>query len=294
MKKHSSHSSFSYENTAIMLIWAGIIIIIFITIIYAFQSYFPFLKVNFGEYGELIGGTVGSLWALAGAILFYEALKFQRTELKMQRHEIELQRREIIEQTEQIRKQNETLAIQTIENTYFRLMSLHNEIVETIITEKNEFTYESVKKKQMISGRKCFVEYYQIFKRIFHTSFEDVLPDSFSTESNKMIVEYAFRIFYDEFQADLGHYFRNLFTIFTFIDNADIKNKGFYIKLIRSQLSNYELLMLYFFCLSDRNPSFKPLIEKYTVFRNLPMDELIEITKVLYDEQAFSRPGVDD
>ncbi len=294
MKKESSHSSFSYENTAITLIWAGILFIIVVTGLYSFQSYLPFIKVNFGEYGELIGGIVGSLWALAGVILFYEALKFQRTELKLQRHEIELQRREIIEQTQQIRKQNETLAIQTIENTYFRLMSLHNEIVESITAEKDEFTYERVKKKQMISGRKCFVEYYQIFKRIFHTSFEDVLPDSFSSETNKMIVEYAFRIFYDEFQADLGHYFRNLFTIFTFIDNADIKNKGFYIKLIRSQLSNYELLMLYFFCLSDRNKNFKPLVEKYTVFRNLPVDELIEITKVLYDEQAFSRPGFDD
>ena len=35
--------------------------------------------------GEFFGGTVGSIWALAGVILFYLALIYQRRELELQR-----------------------------------------------------------------------------------------------------------------------------------------------------------------------------------------------------------------
>ncbi|MEM7110131.1 MAG: hypothetical protein AAF519_18025, partial [Bacteroidota bacterium] len=38
-----------------------------------------------GTAGEFLGGTVGSIWALAGVILFFLALIYQKRELVLQR-----------------------------------------------------------------------------------------------------------------------------------------------------------------------------------------------------------------
>ncbi len=281
--------SSTYERIAIALIWAGMIIILITTILFTLESTLHFLNIHYGQYGEFIGGMVGSLWALAGVILFYEALRFQRTELKMQRHELELQRHEIVEQTYQFKKQNETLEIQTFENTYFKLLSLHNEILESIVMEIKTGDKDKTHTYREIRGRDCFHEYYQRYKKVFHWAFEEQSKAGFDESTLKRIIEYSYKIFYEEYQADLGHYFRNLFTIFKFVDSAK-GNPRFYINLIQSLLSNFELLLLYFHCLSDINPEFKRLVEDYSLFYKIIEDELIEITKSLYLDKAFEMP----
>lgn len=286
--KSGDHSS-SYEKAAIILIWSGLAIGAVATVLYSLQGFFPIINARFGQYGELVGGIVGSLWALAGVILFYEGMIFQRNELKMQRHELELQRHEIIEQTEQYKMQNEFIAIQMFENTFFQLMSLHNEIVESINMDINE---KGVPDKsggggQKIIGRDCFVEYYRIYKRFFHFSFEEIRISELDDEMARELINNSYVLFFEESQADLGHYFRNLYAIIRFVDKSKIKDKGFYIDLVRAHLSNYELILLFFHCLSSHGRLMKPLVEKYAMLQNLPHDELIQMTKHLFGNMAF-------
>lgn len=284
--KNNDHS-FSYEKTAFALIWIGVIIIVFATVIFSFEDSKLFFKDHFGDYGEYIGGFVGSLWALAGVALFYEALRFQRTELKMQRHELELQRHEIVEQTAQYRKQNETLLVQTFENTFFQLMLLHNEIVSSIHMEVTDHDVEKGEIKQTVNGRDCFVEYYRIYKRFFHASFEEVRYDQLDEEMSKELINSSYTLFFEASQANLGHYFRNFQAIIKFIDKSELKRREFYIDLIKAQLSNFELILIYFHCISVLGKNIKPLIEKYSMFAHIPDDELVRITKYIYDEKAF-------
>lgn len=289
MGKDNSDGISSYERAALIMVWVGFVIVLIATFIYFFEFTFKFFSPRFGQYGEFLGGSVGSIWSLAGVILFYDSLRNQRQELKMQRHELQLQRHEIIEQTEQIKRQNETLEIQTLENTFFQLIMLHNEIVETIDLEVHQISLGNTEMEiKKAVGRDSFVEYYQIYKRCFHTSLEKAAPQEFTHETLKLLVDYSFREFFNEHQSNLGHYFRNLYIIFSFIDSKIQKDKSFYVGLIRAQLSNYELKLLYFFCLSDKNPLFKPLAEKYSLFHHLAEDELIEITKELYNKSAFT------
>ncbi len=280
----------SFERSAFLLIWIGVTLIILTTLFYSFDSLKSFFWDRFGDYGELIGGIVGSLWSLAGVILFYEALRFQRTELKMQRHELELQRHEIIEQTEQQRMQNITLAHQAFENTFFQLMTLHNEIVESISMEINEqgiLNENGTLKLKIINGRKCFVQYYNLFKRYFHFSLEEINTKDLNVDMVEELVDNSYILFFEDSQANLGHYFRNLFAIIKYVDTTSPKDKLFHIELIRAQLSNYELLLIYFHCLSRLGIKYKKLMEKYGFFYNLPHDELVEMTKELYDKNAF-------
>lgn len=85
------------------------------------------------------------------------------------------------------------------------------------------------------------------------------------------------------FDGTLDHYFRYLYRILKHIDESDLLNKlenpkkerEYYAHVLRAQLSNYELLMLFYNGLIGENPqTIKKLIEKYAMFNNLRAWEL--------------------
>lgn len=64
-----------------------------------------------------------------------------------------------------------------------------------------------------------------------------------------------------------------------------------YTSIIRAQLSDYELLWLFYNCLSNNGTDFfKPLVEKYSLLKNMPKDKLTN-DKFLeeYNESAFKK-----
>ncbi len=295
MKKTIPESQSSYERFAIILIWIGIVIILITTVLFSFNNTLEIMQKHFGQYGEYVGGLVGALWSLASVLLFYEALLFQRNELKMQRHELELQRHEIIEQTEQYRMQNETLSQQMFENTFFQLLTLHNEIVNSINIELEEHSFgisqpQKLGTSNLIRGRDCFVEFYNYFKFIYMDTVELMSVTNPSNDDYLNIINESFDRFYYMYQEHLGHYFRNLYNLVKFIDRSEIKNKTFYTNLVHAHLSNFELILLFYSNLSNIGTNFKPLVEKYSILINLPEMELIDIRhKELYDEKAYKQ-----
>ncbi len=67
-----------------------------------------------------------------------------------------------------------------------------------------------------------------------------------------------------------------LYNIFKFIDKSEIKNKHFYSNLVRAQLSNHELSILFYNSLSQYgSEKFSPLIVKYSVLKNMPQSVLL-------------------
>ena len=103
-KTENKKGKYIYEIIAFVFIIAGIFIIIS-----AYSNFFPWLSSNnIGIFGDYIGGIVGSLWALAGVMLFYSALRKQREEIELQRLQLEDQRKEI--------------EIQRFDNTFFSII----------------------------------------------------------------------------------------------------------------------------------------------------------------------------
>lgn len=285
----------SFEKVAFFFIFAGVGLVI----IHLFMFYFDglILKIvpldvlqSLGQFGEYNVSMIEAIWSLASVILFYETLRFQRQELILQRHELELNRNELLEQTQQIRDQNKLVFIQTIENTFFQLLMLQTEIVKSVTLNVKAKGYNTSNDEAVpiITGRDCFVEYYKYFKNIY-TDHVDLLgiaspnrQDMFDT------IEESFEKFYGMFHSDLGHYLRNIYSIVEFIDTAKMDNKVFYKKLVVAQLSDHELLLLFYYCLSKRSKDFKLLVEKYSLFINLPEPELLDIRhKDLFDRRAF-------
>ena len=61
--------------------------------------------------------------------------------------------------------------------------------------------------------------------------------------------------------------------------------------IVRSQLSDYELVMLFYNCISiNGKDKFKPLIEEFAVFNNIRPELLVCADhKKLYNDSAYDR-----
>jgi hypothetical protein len=271
----------------------GIIIFIVVIALWCFSWYYIdnyIIEENRGTFGDKFG-AVNALFsglAFAGLII---TLLYQKEELKLQREELNGQKKEFEEQ-------NKTLKRQRFENTFFNMLSLQQEIVsnlsyEWIFISNYHFSLSEVlkptKTKNTYNGR-------EVFEAIFE--YVDIENKSHSKYRNG-IRNYIESFGIDDFVniislSRFDHYFRHLYHIFKYVDTSDLiedDERYDYTSIIRSQLSDYELVMLFYNCLSENGKDkFKPLIEKYTVFNNLRDDLLVKSEhKVKYKESAYNR-----
>jgi len=193
--------------------------------------------------GDFIGGIVSVASALVGVFLLYETLRLQRIELK---------------------KSRKMFKYQQFENSFFQLLSLHNEIVSGIDISKSEMEDSPL----LHTGRDCF--------EFFYKEFKGMIPKS--DIKNLEIAKKKYKDFYYKREADLGHYFRNMFHILNYVKFSPINSeqKKRYSDILRSTLSLNELRLLYYnhqanFC----NEEFKNLIREYNFLKSLSKYNLI-------------------
>lgn len=245
---------------------------------------------NITTYSEFIAGLIGGIWSLAGVLLFYSSLSSQKADLEAQKDLLVKQIDEVVAQTKEFRIQNEMAKDQKNEETFFQLLRFHNEIITSIELEQSDVDFSTGENiTKTVVGRKAFVEYYDIFKRFFGETSESMSAD---TEENlAKLFDKCYNTFYLEYQADLGHYFRNLYNVLRYIKSVKKESQPFFLSLLIAQLSNYELTMLFFHCLRSTNKDFKYLVEEFEVLAQVPKDEVTSMAYVLYDIKAFGEDG---
>lgn len=96
----------------------------------------------------------------------------------------------------------------------------------------------------------------------------------------------------------LHQYFRYLYRIMKYIDNSELvseEEKYNYTSILRAHLSHYELLLLFYDGLSVTGVNkMKPLLEKYSVLKNLDVSSLSDTDKTLYgDLESLEHPEGD-
>ncbi len=294
-KTISSLEAISYERVAFFFIWVGITLVVLHLVLFYWDNLLLGLASketlqSLGQFGEYMVSMIGSFWSLASIILFYETLKFQRNELKLQRHELELNRNELLEQTQQLRDQNKLMMLQNVENTYFQLLMFHNEILKDISFDfdKTEASGASDEKKP-IEGRDSFIEYFLKFNSIYQNAVDDIGITSPTKDEMVGSISEAFESFMYMYHSELSHYFRNILNILEFLDTCKLENKRFYRKLLIAQLSDYELILIFYYCIWDKGRPLKQLAEKYSLFINLNDVKLFDNRhKQLFEDSAFS------
>lgn len=105
-------------------------------------------------------------------------------------------------------------------------------------------------------------------------------------------LQMAYDAFWLRRQQDLAHYYRYLYNVLRFVHEAKgIEDRGPYVKLLRAQLSDFELVMLFYTALNKHGINYWLYIHEYQLFDNLPLGMLIESTHATYySARSFGAP----
>ena len=255
-------------------------------------SYFIDEPTNQGTFGDMFGAVNALFSGLAFAGLI-ATLLYQKDELRLQREELKLTREELKGQRKEFEVQNKTLKRQRFENTFFNMLSLQQEIVANLSYDKVENT---------MSGNPFKPEVKHILykgRTIFHELYLNLIVSTTHNKSycgiKQAIIVHGVEIYSNiPSTTRFDHYFRHLYRIYKYVDKSDLisdEERYDYACIIRSQLSDYELVMLFYNCLTENGrEKFKPLIEKYTTFNNLRVELLADVIhKNEYAEIAYNR-----
>ncbi|MCG8839051.1 hypothetical protein G1K37_11920 [Tenacibaculum dicentrarchi] len=291
-----------YSGWGWTFVWLGLIFSIF--------SVWYFLHTNIEKgfalnlLGDFLGGSVASLWSLAGLFFIYVAflgqkqqLLNQQLELMYSQLEVKYTRLELSGQKEELKKQNDTLKQQKFENTFFQLITLFNSIVNSLDLRNNETDVI------ISTGRDCFELFYKKLRQYTQNENRTIYREEKKYNLDIKSEDYqmpktpigrtikAYDNIYKIDKSDLSHYFRTIYHIFKFIENSDITNKKQYTSIARAQLSSYEQILIFYNCLhSNGIEKFKPLIEKHSIFKNIDESLIINQNDLKeYGKEAYGK-----
>lgn len=257
---------------------------------------------NLSLLGNYLQGAVQSLWSLAAFLFIYVAFLGQQQQLQQQTEQFEIeqerQRQERLSQDKEFQVQQKAVQRQNFETAFFQMLGVQNQLVVRLRdADPPQQPYDQ-------NGPcDCFQRWYEDFKRPQSTWGDEFKMDEKSgipieMRAAKDDIE-RYMGFYRHYQGVLGHYFRNLYHIIKFVNETaaladtdkkqDYKNRRFYTSLVRATLSQYELALLFYNCLSSNGDEFfKPLVEKYGLLKNFAFDSTIdERDKAKYNDSAF-------
>jgi Putative phage abortive infection protein len=166
---------------------------------------------------------------------------------------------------------------QLFESSFFQLLSAHGRIVDGISTPYNG---------KELRSRDCFTQWYAQFrKKLFPAALQESGGDTVAA------VQPAFDRLYAIWRTDLGHYFRSLYNLIKFVKEANRADGRRYTNLVRAQMSDQELLVLFYNCLTLRGAKFKPLIVEFALLKHLDPNDLCHPDHHgLYENAAYGLP----
>lgn len=282
------HEAFFSERTGKILSIFGLVIISLTILLYLilgswdFEWYFD--EAIMGQFGDFIGGFIGSLFSLAGIILFYVALKEQRRDININQQNLGLQTDALNQQVLEFRDQKEEL-IET-RKVYEEQTILIREQTNLYRLQNKELKEQSgIAKVQQFDT--SFFSYLSIFndyknslnlltpsKNYFGALTEKiravVSDDKSLNKSLENICEQYLEI-YNENKDKLSPYFKTLYRLMVLVDTSNIDDykKIEYFKLIRSQLSDDELLILHYNYHTNLGIKVRSYIIKYSILKHL-------------------------
>ncbi|WP_170952707.1 putative phage abortive infection protein [Rhodobacter sp. JA431] len=230
------------------------------------------LKYGWTLHGPDDRGTFGDQFGAVNALFTGLAFAGVLYAIFLQRHEVELLHEEL-ERTKQLLKNQEELAQlqlasqrkQIFEGTFFQTLSVFNGIVSGMDLKSTG--------KPDVTGKDVFPVFLDRIRGIspLKTAGYYQTMEAESVGSS----EVAYEDFYKKHASELGHYFRVLYNILKLVDRSDVDDKRFYTNLVRAQLSDDEALLLFINGISPRGEKIKPLLEKYSMLKNVRMEDKI-------------------
>lgn len=246
----ATENVFFTEKTAFIITIVAVTVLIISIFVFIILGSWSFSKIldeaKIAQFGDFVGGFVGPLFAFVGVILFYVALTDQRKDIKInqstlenqvralnhqilefqaQNKELEAQRKEMVLTREIYEQQSKTMRIQQFDSIFFPLLNVY-------IAIKNNLNLDEPEK--------------DFFKKIFTkmtSEFSQIDPHICHNEIIKKFTDV-----YLEHQGILSHYFKTIYRIAKTIDSSTLteEDKFSYFKILRSQMTEFEQIILYY------------------------------------------------
>lgn len=195
-------------------------------------------------------------------------------------YSIQLQRSDLAENEKQTTRQFENAERQRFETTFFQMLTVHDSIVNSLDLRKNGAPTSS--------GRDCFKAYHQRLLGQYRAAKQEGPDDPVAR------IKVAYAVFWKENRQDLGHYMRFLFNFIRYVDEAEIPRMASdsvdprtkFIRVLRSQISDYELAILFYNFFSPYGEKFRELSGRYDLLDNMPKE------LVLFQDHLKYRQGM--
>lgn len=272
------------KKIKIPLILFGILIVYFLALYFA-KDITEFVygcedgKAALSRAGEF-GDSAGAINALFSALAFFGVLWT------------------LLIQKADSKEQEKSIKIDRFENTFFQMLGLQQDIVKDLyysydkdiskrrLPAQGGVEVEEGTEQRIIVGRELFDFVYR--------SIEWSLDGGGVIQGLINVIKSMGKSSYNDVYmiSHFDHYFRHLYRIIKYVDETDLLPNDFdkryqYTSIVRAQLSPYELIFLYYNCLVGKGyEKFKPLVEKYSLLKNIRLELLAENEdQVLYGEK---------
>jgi hypothetical protein len=221
---------------------------------YAFTGPFATDTGTWGEFGDYFGGVLNPLFGLGGFLALLYTVHLQSNELRAN--------------AESARSQLDLMQYQRFEDTYFRLLGLYNEVVQSLSISVGPSSRYSGETAHTYTGRECL--------RAIH---ERLLTDYMNKAARGDIastaldgIEIEYKEFYDQHGHLVGHYFRTIYNAIKFVDRSHLSatEKKAYTNILRAQLSKFELGLLFYNVASTYGRDrMLPYVKQYHLLKHL-------------------------
>ena len=228
-------------------------------------------------FGDTFGG-LNTIFSGLAFIALVNALFMQSKELSLQREELQETQRLMADQKGEMVRQAETMHLQQFESTFFQLLNQQRKILELV-------SVQGLGRSPSVRGLEAIQVLEQVLNAIILTPRAAI--DNIEGRNDLKIEFERLNGIFQSVESGFAHYFRHLYTLVKFVNNAEINDKHFYTGIIRAQLSSAEISILFFNGLSTPGSKFKPLIEEYCLLQHLRWRGVTTAWTCFYQRKAF-------
>lgn len=191
--------------------------------------------------------------------------------------------------------------LQQFENTIIKQIEFHNSLLKGIY-----INYESIGRGLGIPnapvnayGQDAFELLYEILKENYSTIPGNTCKNEFDSDAEERRIKDSFTQLNKVHGSLIGNYFKNLYILVKYINDIKIKDfdRSYYIDLVKSQLSKFEILLLAYDCIwiqdKPKGKNFIELAKDINLLSALETDELIKsVSSVKHIDIFKDRYGI--
>ena len=256
-----------------LAIAACVLLMLLVLAMYRFLGGFNTISsetAKWNDFGVYFGGVLGpSLSALTlAAVVYTLVLQIRQLEASDKEKAIlqgrldaatAVQRDTAKGLSDQLKMTREHAAV----STFFEMVRLQHELTDGL-------------RHGNLAGRGALMSIYLHLKN-FYTGFAGARPHAPQQPSVAEHDKLVFDLYLRESNFEFAHYFSNLWQIFKYVQESEIADKQRFADIVRSQMTAYELGLLFYYASSSYGSEIKPLLSTYGTFKYMTPDILFNI-----------------